>query len=97
MITEINGVPYRLKETRLPKRIGKMATMAMLMAEMSGSFHYYMNGPRLNYPKYHKPSEWLIEEYKRVQAKKSELSRKDRDLVEASFKHHFEIIPQNNQ
>jgi len=93
MEAEINGVYYKLKERKPPKKQSKMIMMASIMAQMT-PFYYPGMGRGETRTGYHAPSEWLIEEFKLIQDKKSKLGRRDRDLVETSFKHHFEIKPQ---
>lgn len=89
MEIEIDGLKYRQKLTNnKPKIYGKSFMMLYGMAMMFsgqgsvGSSKKQSEPPRVN----------IVEEYKLIQAKKSRLSRNDRDWVVRQFNREFELV-----
>lgn len=83
-IIEIDGVKYRRREQKpLSRGAGKMVMMAMALAGVSyGESNYKRSRPHVN----------IVEEYKLILQKKSELGRPDRDWVVNQFNYLYEKI-----
>jgi len=83
-IIEINEIKYRQREQKpISRGAGKMMMMAMALGGMSYG--------RSNY-KRQRPSVDVVEEYKLILQKKSELGRSDRDWVVNQFNYLYEKI-----
>lgn len=83
-IIEIDGIKYRPRKQKSPSRgASKMMMMAMALGGMSyGGSNYKRPRPHVD----------IVEEYKLILQKKSELCRSDRDWVVNQFKYAYEQV-----
>jgi len=93
MEIEINGLKYRQKEVNSnpPRKYSKSMTMLLGMAMMFGEQGNVVTSK----PQRELPPLNLVEEYKLIQLKKSNLPRKEREMVVPKFEKHYELIKDN--
>jgi len=84
---EINGTKYIERQAEKPNsRLGGKMGLLLGMAAMFGGMMGDMMGD-IKEPE--RPDVNIVEEYKLIQQKKSQLSRSQRDWVEYTFNKHF--------
>ena len=80
---EINGTKYIERQAEKPNsRLGGKMGLLLGMAAMFGGMMGDIKEPE-------RPDVNIVEEYKLIQQKKSQLSRSQRDWVEYTFNKHF--------
>jgi hypothetical protein len=87
MEIEINGLKYRQKEQN-KSQIARQSSMSIMLSSMAMMLGDYgvskreRKNPKVN----------IIEEFKLIQEKKSNLSRKDREWVVFQFNRNFKLV-----
>lgn len=86
MEVEVNGIRYQRIE-REPKPQSKALSTLVLMSVLMGGGVSSFTDRSNNYPKVD-----IVEEYKLIQQKKSNLSRRERNWVEYQFERNFKRV-----
>lgn len=87
MEIEINGLKYRQKEQN-KQQIARQSRMSVMLLSMAMMVEGYGVSKRQR----ETPKVNIIEEFKLIQEKKSNLSRKDREYVISVFNKNFELV-----
>ena len=88
MDIEIEGIVYSEVEKQPKKQMSRSMNKIMMMAAMFGA----MEGNKVSKTRNEPTSVYLINEFKLIQKKKSNLSRNDRDWVVIQFNKRFKQI-----
>lgn len=86
MDVDINGVIYRKVEIKQPVMAPAIGRIMMMAAMYGGMYGMLGSKPKS------RPTVNLVEEYKLIQQKKSELSRNDRDWVIGLFNREYKRV-----